>query len=262
MLRGFYTAASGMYAQQRKTDLLTNNLSNMNTPGFKEDQAVNRAFPEMLLQRMGGNDLSSPAARQVGAINTGTYLQETLPRFIQGDLRETGNKTDLALTDLADGMTFFTVQNNDQVRYTRNGSLTLDANGVLTTAEGFPVLDQNGEQILLDNDQFTVLSNGVIQQDGVQVAQLGIAITDDPSSLIKEGNGLYRTENNEALQDAQENTSYKVSQGFIEGSNVDATRAMSDMLSAYRTFEANQKVLQAYDRSMEKAVNEIGRVNG
>ncbi|MBS4218924.1 flagellar hook-basal body protein [Bacillus sp. FJAT-49711] len=257
MLRGFYTAASGMYAQQRKTDLLTNNMANINTPGFKEDTSAIRAFPEMLLQRI---EAGNSTPKTVGPINTGVYMQETLPRFIQGDLRQTNLGTDLALTDLEDSPVFFTVEENGQTKYTRNGRLTLDAEGLLTTAEGFPVLDVNGNRIRLNSDQFKVASNGIIEENGVQVARLGIAAAENPEALIKEGNGLYRTENNAQLPNAD--GTFSISQGFLEASTVDPTRAMAEMLSAYRAFEANQKVVQAYDRSMEKAVNEIGRVNG
>lgn len=255
MLRGFYTAASGMYAQQRKTDLLTNNMANINTPGFKEDTAAIRAFPEMLLQRIESDNTKS---KTVGPINTGVYMQETLPRFIQGDLRQSDLGTDLALTDLEDTPVFFTVEANGQTKYTRNGRFTLDAEGLLTTAEGFPVLDVNGNRIRLNSDQFKVTTDGTIEENGAPVARLGIAVAENPNTLIKEGNGLYRTENDGALPNA--NGRYSVSQGFIEASNVDQTRAMAEMLTAYRAFEANQKILQAYDKSMDKAVNEIGKV--
>ena len=73
---------------------------------------------------------------------------------------------------------------------------------------------------------------------------------------------MFRTENNNPLPNDIQNASYSIRQGFIEGSNVDVSRSMTDMLTAYRAFEANQKILQAYDRSMEKAVSEVGRVNG
>src|SRR6185437_4157523 len=110
MLRGFYTAASGMYAQQRKTDMLTNNMANINTPGFKADQSAIRAFPEMLLQRFeSGKENGVPSTRQIGAINTGAYMQEVIPNFVQGDLRQTDRQTDFALTDIDGGTVFFTV---------------------------------------------------------------------------------------------------------------------------------------------------------
>ncbi|MGF3105695.1 flagellar hook-basal body protein [Rossellomorea sp. DUT-2] len=273
MFRGFYTVASGMLSQQRKTEMLTNNMSNANTPGYKADQASMRAFPEMLMERMDStsipteNKLSLPFNQKVGALNTGVYMQETIPSFLQGDLQETGRSLDIALLDVsmpANGSVFLTVEGADgNPRYTRNGNLTVNGNGFLTTNSGFYILDENGERIQLDSDQFTVGEKGQILVDENVVATLGVGYSEDPNRLVKQGDGLFATEGNVALPDAYEeaNVSFTTKQGFLERSNVDASRTMTDMLSAYRSFEANQKVLQAYDRSMEKAANEIGRVN-
>lgn len=280
MFRGFYTVASGMLSQQRKTEMLTNNMSNANTPGYKADQASMRAFPEMLMDRMDSTSiptekkLSLPFNQRVGALNTGVYMQETIPSFVQGDLQETGRGLDVALLDGSmpvdketgiRGSVFLTVEGPDgSPRYTRNGNLTVNGNGFLTTNSGFYMLDENGDRIQLESDQFTVGENGQIVVDGNAVATLGVGYSDNPNLLVKQGDGLFATEGNAALPDAYEedNVSFAAKQGFLERSNVDASRTMTDMMSAYRAFEANQKVLQAYDRSMEKAANEIGRVNG
>ncbi len=278
MLRGFYSAAAGMLAQQRRTEMLTNNIANANTPGYKVDQGSLRAFPEMLMQRLEG--VQSPAknggnlrtASSIGGLNTGVYMQEMIPLFKQGDIRETGLRTDVALVNgnlpisaetNQPGSLFFTVQNaNGDVRYTRNGNFTVDPAGFLTTNEGFYVLDGNGNRIALENDQFDVSADGSLLVNGQTGSRLGIAFSDNPLNLIKEGNGLYRTNDGLVLPNATANpeVSYTLKQGFIEGSNVDVTQAMTEMMAAYRTFEANQKVLQAYDKSMDKAVNEIGRL--
>lgn len=277
MFRGLYTAASSMIAQQRKTDLLTNNMANAQTPGFKADQASMRAFPEMLLQRMGRKDiptengLSLPENRLVGPINTGVYMQEMMPKFIQGDLRQTDLNTDLALVDInmpinpennESGTIFFTVENaNGDLRYTRNGNFTLDGQGFLTTASGYYILDVNGNRIQLTSDQFVVNENGVLQGENGETATLGIAFSANPYNLVKEGDGLYASTEG-ALPSAYgaAGVQFSVRQGFLENSNVDLSQSMTQMLMAYRTFEANQKVVQAYDRSMDKAVNEVGRI--
>jgi flagellar basal-body rod protein FlgF len=279
MFRGFYTVASGMLSQQRKTEMLTNNMSNANTPGYKADQASMRAFPEMLMERMDStsipteNKLSLPFNQKVGALNTGVYMQESIPSFLQGDLQETGRSLDIALLDVSmpaneetgsKGSVFLAVEGADgNPRYTRNGNLTVNGNGFLTTNSGFYILDENGERIQLDSDQFAVGEKGQILVDDNVVATLGVGYSEDPNRLVKQGDGLFATEGNVPLPDAYEedNVSFTTKQGFLERSNVDASRTMTDMLSAYRAFEANQKVLQAYDRSMEKAANEIGRVN-
>lgn len=279
MLRGFYAAATGMIAQQRRTEMLTNNMSNANTPGFKADQSSIRAFPEMLLQHFDQktvptqNGLNLPNERLVGAINTGVYMQETMPTFKQGDLQETQKTTDMALVDIfmpvgpngKNASVFFTVANDQgNVSYTRNGNFTLDQQGYLTTPRGHYVLDTEGERIQLASDQFKVNENGEVYENDQLVARLGVAYAEDPYQLIKEGDGLFRMPEGGQLpilyNNAIPEVDFAIQQGAIERSNVDPSRAMTEMLTAYRAFEANQKVLQAYDQSMQKTVTEIGRI--
>lgn len=277
MLRGFYTAASGMLAQQRRTEMLTNNMANANTPGFKADQSSVRAFPELLLDSIGSKEiptekgLNLPIYSQIGRLSTGVYMQEAAPKFLQGDIQKTQRNTDIALVDGTmplnnengmKGTVFFTVANADgEPRYTRNGNFTLDGQGFLTTPQGFYVLDENSNRIQLNSENFTVNENGMIVENGQQVARIGISFAENPYSLIKEGDGLFRNEEGPLGNAYNEGgVTFAMQQGSIEGSNVDSSRTMTDMMTAYRSFEANQKVLQAYDRSMEKAVNEIGRI--
>ncbi|TDL79016.1 flagellar hook-basal body protein [Peribacillus frigoritolerans] len=269
MLRGFYTATAGMLAQQRRTEMLSNNIANANTPGYKSDQASLKAFPEMLLQRVESSKVPAPASPTVGTLNTGVYLQEMIPQFTQGDLRETGLSSDVALVEElvpynaetnAKGALLFAVQTQaNEVRYTRNGQFTRNENGELTLA-GNPVLGTNGQPISLASDQFEITPDGTVRVDGAVQAQIEIVFAGDTRTLIKEGNGLFRSD--EELQTAVGNPdiSYQLKQGYVEGSNVDVSKSYTEMMTAYRAFEANQKVLQAYDRSMDKAVNEIGRV--
>jgi flagellar basal-body rod protein FlgG len=259
MLRGLFTAASGMYASQRKTEMLSNNIANAQTPGYKTDDAHVRAFPEMLLERFDASRMERD--RRVGSLHTGVYMQEIIPRFIQGDLRQTDHPTDLAIMDRGTGTALFTIEQNGGIKYTRNGRFTVDPSGYLTTDSGHYVLDGNLNRIRVNSEQFQVDAGGRLLEDGVERARIRIAHADNPNILRKDGDGLYGMEN-DALLPLAENGTYTVSQGFLEGSNVDLSRSMADMLAAYRSFEANQKVLQAYDRSLDKAVNEIGRVSG
>ncbi|WLD93125.1 flagellar hook-basal body protein [Alkalihalobacillus sp. AL-G] len=272
MFRGFYTATSGMIAQQRRQDMLTNNLSNVNTPGFKADRSALRSFSNMLLSRMGETNVGNreiPTNKRVGSLATGVYMQEALPNFRQGDLRETGNSLDIALLQGtvpvneetgAAGALFFTVENEaGDLRLTRNGNFTVDANGSLVTSNGDFVLDSAGNRITIESNNFTLDPNGVIAGSGTQI---GISLIENPNDLEKEGNGLFSLENQEDIiaANGNENVSYQLKQGFVERSNVNVEQTMVQMTSAYRTFEANQKVVQAYDRTMEKAANEVGRL--
>ncbi|AXI01158.1 flagellar hook-basal body protein [Sporosarcina sp. PTS2304] len=274
MFRGFYTVGSGMIAQQRRTEMLSNNIANANTPGYKAEQSAIRAFPEMFMSRLDAmrvpteKGLHFKGLSPVGELSTGVYMQETLPQFAQGQLRETELKTDVALVDgpmdineetgIA-GTVFFTLEGeNGDPYYTRNGNFTVNAEGFLTNPMGLFVLDTAGNRIELPSDDIRITQEGVIFTGETQAATLGIAYSDEPDTLLKRDNGLFTTADGTELPAGGQ---YSMQQGYLEDSNVDSARTMTDMLTAYRAFEANQKVLQAYDRSMEKAVNEVGRVN-
>ncbi|WP_010648314.1 flagellar hook-basal body protein [Oceanobacillus massiliensis] len=268
MLRGFYTAASGMITQQRQTEALSNNIANANTPGYKADQTTIRAFPELLLSEMGSEKtipttqggLNLPVQNTVGSINTGAYVQETVPNFKQGDVRETNISTDLAIINgtIPDesGFLFFNVQNEaGEVRYTRNGNFTVDGEGFLVTNQGYYVLDQAGNPIQTDGMEFTVTPEGTLQTMD-QATQLGISYMENVNDLTKEGNDIFAGE----ADAIPAGTTFSIQQGTLEQSNVNTMQTMTDMMSSYRLFETNQRVLRAYDESLGKAVSEIGRI--
>ncbi|GEN54744.1 flagellar hook-basal body protein [Halobacillus faecis] len=274
MLRGFYTAAAGMMANQRMQETLSNNMANAYTPGYKADQGTMRAFPELLIERMGSktiptkNGFKIPDGGHVGSLNTGVYMQEAVPSFVQGDLKETGVGTDLALVqnEVPDesGSLFFRVQNEDgEERYTRNGNFTVDGEGFLTTNLGYYVLDRNGDPINTGGMEFDVSQDGELTVDG-QAFVLGLSYTPDASQMVKEGNGLFRLSEEGNLivnPGAEDGVGYSIRQHHLERSNVDPNRTMTEMMNTYRSFEMNQRVLKAYDQSMQKAVTEIGRIS-
>lgn len=270
MLRGFYTAASGMIAQQRNQESISNNIANANTPGYKADQATLRAFPEMLLQQMGKkhvptqDGLNLPTSRSIGGLNTGVYTQELVSDFSQGSVRETEMPTDFAMENGVlpdeDGGLFFVVENEDgDERFTRNGHFTVDGEGYLTTNQGLYVLDNNGNPIQPGSEEITVSTDGTVQADGLDT-QLNIAYIDDVNELEKEGDDLYTLEEGQAVLAAENGADFQIHQGFLEGSTVNETKSMEEMMKAYRNFEQNQRVLKTYDESMGKAVNDIARL--
>lgn len=271
MLRGFYTAASGMITQQRQQEVLANNIANANTPGYKADETAIRSFPEMLIHQLGNkkvptmNGLNLPQRTQVGPLHTGVYVQETLPDFAQGPIKETGITTDLAFhsVDLPNeaGSLFFTVQNETgDVRYTRNGNFTVDGAGYLVTNEGYYVLDETGNHVQTNGLEFTVSPDGQMEMAGNN-AQIGIVYIANTADLVKEAN-VYNGEmaeiNAENPQTA--GATFSVEQAYLEQSNVDPMQSTTQMMQAYRNFEQNQRVLKAYDESLEKAVSQIGRL--
>lgn len=277
MFRGLYTATSGMMAHNRKQQMLTNNLANANTPGFKGDQTVIRSFPDQLIKAM-GSAKTMASGPHLGSMSTGVYAQEGIPSFAQGALKSTGNTTDFALmddllpfnpaTNERGALVFAVALPNNEIRYTKNGQFSVGPDGLLKTNEGYDVLGSDLSPIRVDSKDFSVGEDGTITSaDGTATNGLWIGYAENPQQLVKEGHGLLRWAGNDAdvPQLAEgvpflDNSRSFVKQGFVESSNVDLTQTMTDMMSTYRGFESNQKVLQAYDRSMEKAVNEIGRV--
>lgn len=303
MLRGLYTAAAGMITQQRKHDTITNNISNINTPGFKQGSAVSRSFPEMLISLMGGSE--GAGSKSIGRLNTGVLAEEDLSIYLQGDLQETKNPLDIAIvsniiTDDAGNplppfdksgkyvspegektfqpQAFITVENDQgERRYSRNGKLTVNQAGELITPEGYRVLGQNGQPILLQDPNGQMIANVKIMPDGTFLDALNglpmmdaannpvalmISRVENPNRMIREGNGVYRVneEDEGSVTQAVLNEEIQIHQGYIERSNVDPTQSMIDMMSALRAYEANQKMVQFYDKSLEKAVNDVGRV--
>lgn len=217
------------------------------------------------------NGLHHMYANQTGGINAGIYMQETLANYQQGQLLETELATDFALmngqmpvnADGVEGTVMFRLQHpGGGEAYTRNGNFTVDAQGYLVSAQGLYLLNDNGQRMQVNNDDFTLTADGMIMSGDAQVGRVGVAYAANPEVLMKQDNGLFRLDGGANLPTAYgvQGVAFSMQQKYVESSNVDTGRAMTELMTAYRAFEANQKVLQAYDRSMEKAVNEIGKV--
>ncbi|WP_270166274.1 flagellar hook-basal body protein [Paenibacillus sp. SYP-B4298] len=288
MLRGLYTAAAGMVTQQRRHDTVTNNISNLNTPGFKQVNAIARSFPEMLIELTG---LGEEHSKRLGAVNTGVFAEESLSIHLQGDLSATDRASDFAIISDIDvpGMTFdasgkyvdangqvtfqpqvfFTLQDrNGETRYTRDGKFTLNNEGFLVTGDGSFVLGADNNPIQFDpNIAINQLILGANHQfidsvTGLETGeQLLLTRIENPNQLVREGNSKFQLvgEGN-VTRPVNDQDRFEVRQGYVERSNVDPSQSMIDIMAALRAYEANQKVVQYYDRSLEKAVNEVGRV--
>lgn len=303
-----------MLALQRRQETLANNIANINTPGFKEDEGVLRAFPEQLIARIRDkegisvNGYPDPTGQpaMIGRLHTGVYMSEALANFRQGDIQQSDNPYDAALLDNigpdADGnqrALFFSVaripdpENQpvaapEEIRYTRNGQWQVNERGYLVTPDGYYVLDNNNTVIRVNNPDDPTLSAGQnlkITETGELLmpnpadpsgdmiplgavdARLGIKVVTNPNQLVREGNNIYRWEGQggaptNAMDDPALDGFYGVKQGWVERSNVNASQAMTDMMTVLRAYEANQRVITTLDGTLEKAVNEIGRVNG
>jgi flagellar basal-body rod protein FlgG len=293
MMRGLYMAAAGMIAQQRKHDAAVNNIANANTPGYKAVTTTMRTFPEALLHAIRTGDAGRRGP--IGRLATGVFAEEYVPLFVQGDLASTGRATDLAiLADIrvdglefdaagravnANGETvyqpqaFFTVANeNGDVRFTRNGQFTVNAAGEWLTPSGMRLLGTNGQPVVtagIDAADIQVTAAGllidrrtgepVIGGDGEPV-QILVSVVEQPYNLIREGNGVFVLENPAEARALQPGENVRVMQGYTERSNVDPLQATVDMMTALRMYEANQQVIQTFDRTLDKTVNDIGRL--
>jgi len=232
------SAVIGLFRQQRRYELISNNLSNVQTPGFKKDAPVfHQIFSEAL----------SPS---LTALSSDSEISQTL--FSQGEIQRTGNLLDLAV----EGEGFFKIKTPEGIRYTRNGNFRLTPEGILVQSHGFPVLGKN-EEITLRGSKIEVEKDGTIKVDGENQSQLALVTFADLKGLRKEGKSLFRleTEQEEKAADGGQ-----ILQGVQEGSNVNSMEEMVQLIDALRSFEACHKVVQVQDEMNAKAVNDLAKV--
>lgn len=236
MDRGIFVALSGAVVQERRLDILADNLANVNTTGFKKQEPLFRdAFPKPFGPR------------------TFTWMNDVVNDMSAGANKQTGRNLDLALN----GEGFFEVETPYGTRYTRAGEFTLDPAGTLVTQDGYAVAGENGP-IKLGAEPVEIDAQGVIKQGGAEVARLKLAFFDSPKDLIKEG-ALFTPEGTEVKEVASIGTT-QVEQGYLEYSNVNAVKAMITMIEAQRSYESHTKMIQNMDELTRKAIEEIGRV--
>lgn len=270
MVRGWYTAASGMNAQQARLDAISNNLANVDTTSYKKDISVSKNFPELLLRRMSDDGVyknpfgSADAAPIIGKIGLGVELNELFTDFAQGSFKSTASTTDLAL----EGQGFFVVDTPNGLRYTRNGNFIVGVEGYLETKDGFPVLGENGK-LFLQDQEISINKNGEIwvrpisdlEQDQVLRDRLMLVNFENDRYISKQGNSLYKeTDVSGPALPAEGIERPIVTQGFIEASNVNVVNEMVKMIEVNRAYEANQKSIQAEDTMMSKLWTEVVRV--
>ncbi len=250
MIRGLYTSASGMMAEMVRNDLTANNLANVNTTGYKKDTAVFKSFPEVLLNRV-NDHRPGEVSRQagIGTLGTGAIVDEIITSHEPGQLRESSNPFDLAIS--GDG--FFVVRNQNGTFYTRNGSFTLDGQGYLVTSQGDNVMGQAGPVQLGSSGNVVVDGAGRITVNDNQAAVLRLVTITDKAGLTKVGDSMFTG------GQAAEGITGQVKQRFSEASNVNALTEMVNMITIMRAYEANQKMILAHDQTLAQAM-EVGRL--
>jgi flagellar basal-body rod protein FlgG len=195
----------------------------------------------------------SAAATEPGRITPYAPPMEARTNYDNGPLTRTGNSLDVAIV----GKGFFEIQTPDGSRFTRKGNFTVNADGVLATAEGWPVLGEGGE-IAIDEGVVEIGDQGEVFVDGDSVAMIRVVDFPEPYNLVKTGDTLFMPAPGIQSQPVEEGDS-QVAQGYVEASNVDAIRTMTEMIETLRVFEAYQRMIRTADEATAKTVNEVGR---
>jgi flagellar basal-body rod protein FlgB len=226
-----------MIASQQTMDVVTNNLANVNTSGYKSDSVL---FNEELERQM-----TLPNSKAVGMVATGPAIKQQFTNFNQGSLNQTNNKLDFAI----EGNGMFAIQSdNGQISYTRNGAFTQSSTGDLITKDGSQVLDPSGNPIQFPAGPFNVTPNGTIQNPttGQSYGQIGIY----NGTFTKAASGLYASA--DATAQPTNSTATTLKQGALEGSNVNSISSMVQMIELGRNFDMAQKSMLAEDDMTQK----------
>lgn len=260
MLRGMWSAASGMAAQQTQIDIIANNLANVNTISFKKSRAEFQDLMYQTLNQAGartaeGNEI--PTGIQIGM---GTMPSGVQKMFMQGDFQETKNELDMVI----EGKGFFRVFSNGEDRYTRAGNFKLDTQGNIVTSSGDqlqPGMSVPSNTISVNIDKYGTVTAFDPSGTGTNLGQIELSAFPNPAGLTSLGHNLY------SISDAsgQPVTSVPgadgmgtILQGFVEKSNVDVVQEMVSMITAQRAYEINSKAIQTAD-SMLQTANSLKR---
>jgi flagellar basal-body rod protein FlgF len=227
MISGIYDLTDGALTQDLRFDTVANNMANSNTTGFKKDII---SFSQTL-------DMQSTSKTD----------------FSQGPMRYTGNNLDIALG----GQGFLKIQTPNGIRYTRDGALSINADGFLVTGNGDDVLGENGP-ISVAGGTISIGQDGEVSVDNVPADKLSVVNFDNPQLLRKEGSSYYSYQGDS--KGISNQTDAVVKQRYLEGSNVNPTQEMIEMIETFREFEAAEKAIQSIDGSTNKMINDYGQV--
>lgn len=250
MFQGFYNLASGMLTQHKNLAVISNNLVNVKTPGYRSDTYLARTFQDEVFYRMGNVDRN--AQEPIGSVSMARVSDSTATDFIEGGQEQTGGNLDFALG----GKGFFKIRLfNGGFAYTRNGAFSMDQEGALTLPGVGRVQGEDGDIFLLSDAIHTDSAGGIYDEYGEEQNSFTLVDFGDYGKLIKGDNAAFTTGEPEL-----EAPSVNVTQGYLEQSNVDALKETTSMMESQRAIQNAAQLLKIYDGMMGKAVTEIGKV--
>lgn len=251
MIKGLYSAVSGMITNAARQQVLSHNIANLQTPGFKQVLTTVEDF-------MQNQDVQSPQntpksnLEYLGQVGLGAQISREFIDFSQGALMDTGNQLDLAI----EGNAMFKVKTPDGDRYTRDGRFIRDVDNKLVTVEGYKVLDSAGQEITLPEGDVAVAPDGTITVKGTKVTQLGFGTFKNPEEEIQHTGGNLFTGPDASTSDEVP----QVVQGYLEASNANPSQLMTQLVEVARSYEASQKIVQNQDELLGKTIASLGRL--
>ena len=260
MVRALYTAWTGLRNEEKRMDVVTNNMANADTTGYKKVDVTAQSFDRQLAVKINDHTEGANVIRGVGGVTLGVKIGETYYDMSQGNFKQTGNQFNMALS----GPGFFTISMTDKggtehIRYTRDGDFTVTREGYLVTKDGDYVLDDANNRIQIpgaNTGQISVNALGEIYQGNNYIATLGLTDFESYDYLSSYGENLY-DEVDGATRIPVDGTT--VTQGYLEMSNVNMVTEMVDMIAITRSYETNQKMIQTVDSTLERTVN-LGKI--
>ena len=257
MVRGLFTAYTGMWNETKRMDIITNNLANSATVGYKEENVTSQAFDRLYTDKIRDGS-EAYVTKRIGDMSLGVKVGEVYTDYGQGSLRETGATYDMAIS----GTGFFAVrmtnaQGEETIRYTRNGSFKMTKDGYIVDSDGNHLQSGGGDlQVPVDAADISIDQMGYVYADGTLVSKIELKDFTDYDYLKKYGDNYYET-----VDGATETPATGlIEQGYTEQSNVNVVSEMVEMITITRAYEANQKVIQTEDDMLDKIVNSAGRV--
>lgn len=249
MFKGYYNLTSGMLTQQRNLNVVANNMTNISTSGFKSSRYTSSTFDEVMYSRVGNKD------KNYAEIGPQSYIRATseiVTNYAQGALEPTGIPLDFAI----EGEGFFAIRNEaGETVYTRSGSFSLDNEGYLCYNGFGRVLGADGQEILLRTDKITGDKFGrLYSENGQLMGRIGVYTFDDTAVLEYNEEGFLTGAEGQVMDTPTVHWQY------LERSNVDMVKEMTEMLSSQRAFQSAAQVSKIYDQLMTKATTEIGRI--